>query len=202
MSSQDEARILAGALGVDGQPLDEAEDQAKIEADKAVDAILRGRSYLGREFLTWLLWRSNSGDPITEFEGEDLNLLLIGAVVLRGLAEEATELSVKGHLAAYSEVVKSAIDKGLLVHTARLRIQWGEAVYEVSLDAEHLDFKSASIPKLLTEQEDEKLAERLFLCDRLGGMVEALWAAFMAVRASEAWEAEAVPTLKAWLREG
>ena len=126
---------------------------------------------------------------------------MVGQVILRGLAGDATELAVKGHLSAYSDVVRSAIDKGLLVHQARLRIQFGEQVYEVTLDAEHLDFKGAQIPKVLSEEDADQITERLFLCERLAGLVDALWGAFMEVRASGEWKKKAVPGIKRWVSE-
>ncbi|MCA9554648.1 MAG: hypothetical protein KC933_31750 [Myxococcales bacterium] len=201
MSGREESEFLRGDIGVDGQAVEEEKDEAEVQRGEAVEALARGRAYLGREFLTWLLWMSNSGVTITQHEGEDLSLLVVGQVILRGLAGDATELAVKGHLSAYSDVVRSAIDKGLLVHQARLRIQFGEQVYEVTLDAEHLDFKGAQIPKVLSEEDADQITERLFLCERLAGLVDALWGAFMEVRASGEWKKKAVPGIKRWVSE-
>ena len=201
MSGREESEFLRGDIGADGLPIEEEKDEAELQRGAAVEALARNRAYLGREFLTWLLWMSNSGVTITEHEGEALSLLVVGQVILRGLAGDATELAVKGHLSAYSDVVRSAIDKGLLVHQARLRIQFGEQVYEVTLDAEHLDFKGAQIPKVLSEEDADQITERLFLCERLAGLVDALWAAFMAVRASPQWKKKAVPGIKGWVAE-
>jgi hypothetical protein len=202
MSNREEAAFLRGEVGIDGLPTEpEDQDEAALERGAAVEALARNRAYLGRELLTWTLWRTVPGAPLFELDGEPVTALIVGRVVLRGLAGEATELAVKGHTSGYSEVVRYAIDKGLLVHTARVRFQHGEAVFEVTLDAEWLDFKSAAIPKVLAEESDDQLTERLWLTERLGALVDGLWARFLSVRTTPAWHATEVPGLKAWLRE-
>jgi hypothetical protein len=117
---------------------------------------------------------------------------------LRGLAGEATELNVKGVAAPYSAIVRRAIGDGLLLHVARLRIQHGEKLYEATVDAEHLAVRSAKIPKVLSEEDDDKITERLFLAERLSQMVDALFQRFMKVRITPEWAAE-VKALRGWI---
>lgn len=201
MSRSTDAKILSGALGIDGQSTQEPKDAAADEQNRAIEDMRRGQSFLGREFLTWLLWRSDQGGALSDLDDQGIELLFVGRVILKGLSGSATELSAKGQLSAYSEVVKNAIHRGLLVHSGRLRITHGEAIYELSLDAEHFSFSSVDIPKLLTEDDDDPLAERLSLCLRLGELVDALWATFMDHRAHSAkWKAE-VDAIRAWAED-
>ena len=78
-------------------------------------------------------------------------------------------------------------------------MQHGEHVYEVTLDAENLDFKGAQIPKVMSEEGDDQITERLFLCERLSGLVDALWQAFLDVRTSKRWANKTVPSIKEWV---
>lgn len=177
---------------------EEEKDEGEVDRDKALQGLAKNRAYLGREMLTWLLWKSASGDPIAKHDGDAIRVLFVGDVVLRGIAGEATELAVKGHTSAYAEIVCLAIDRGLLVHRGRLRLEHGERVFEVTLDAENLDHKGATLPNLIREEEDERLNERLWLTEHLGALVDALWKAFIKVRTSKRW-AKDVAELKAWL---
>lgn len=196
-----EAAFLRGETGVDGQATqEETRDAAEVERDKAREQLLRGGTWLGRELLTWLLWRSESGDPIVEHEGKGVVVLFTGRIVLRGVHGEVVELSAKGTLAPYSEHVRRALDQGLLVHGARLHLTQGERTWEVSLDAEHLDVRSAKLPELLTDAEDDRLSERLDLAQQLSDMIDALVDAFRKVRASTAWNRDVVPEMKRWMR--
>ena len=51
-------------VGVDGE-VDPAQDPSEVERAKATEELVRERSYLGREFLTWLLWRSRATAALT-----------------------------------------------------------------------------------------------------------------------------------------
>ncbi len=195
-----EAAFMRGDTGVDGAATEEKQDEAEVEKGKAREALLRGRAYLGREFLTWLLWRSESGDVLIEHEGEGVTVLFTGRVVLRGVAGDVTEMSAKGTLAPYSEQVKHSLDRGLLVAQARLRLTNGEKEYEVTLDSEFLDVRAAKLPALMSEEEDDQISERLFLTEQLAAMVDALVKDFLGIRAGKAWSKQVVPAMKAWMR--
>jgi hypothetical protein len=195
-----EAAFMRGDTGVDGAATEEKQDEAEAEKGKAREALLRGRAYLGREFLTWLLWRSESGDVLIEHEGEGVTVLFMGRVVLRGVAGDVTEMSAKGTLAPYSEQVKHSLDRGLLVAQARLRFTHGEREFEVTLDSEFLDVRAAKLPALMSEEEDDQISERLFLTEQLAAMVDALVKDFLAVRAGRGWSKQVVPAMKEWMR--
>ncbi|KFA90068.1 hypothetical protein [Archangium violaceum] len=196
-----EAAFMRGDTGVDGGATEEdTRDEAEIERDKAREQLLRGRAYLGREFLTWLLWRSEAGNVLVDFEGTGVVVLYTGRCTLRGVNGDVTELMARGALAPYSEQVKHAMDRGLLVHQARWRLTHGEKVYEVTLDAEFLDIRAAKLPELMAEEEDDRLLERLYLTEQLSGMVDALVQAFLEVRASRNWSKKVVPAMKSWMK--
>ncbi len=198
-----EAAFLRGATGVDGAATEQDQrDAQEVERDAAREQYVRGRTWLGRELLTWLLWRSEAGEPLVEVDGEGVVVLFTGKVLLRGLAGDVTELAAKGTQAPYSAQVRQALGAGLLVHQARLRLTVGEQAWEVTLDAEFLDLRAARIPALLTEEADDQLVERLDLVARLGRMVDALVGAFLAARGARTWGTKTVPALQAWMRSG
>jgi hypothetical protein len=198
-----EAAFLRGDVGVDGQATElEQRDASELERDKAREQLLRGGTWLGREFLTWLLFRSESGDPLASAGEGGVVPTFNGRVVLRGVHGEVVELAAKGTLAPYSVHVRRALADGLLVHSARVQLAAGERLWQASLDAEFLDVRSAKLPELLTEEEDDRQAERLDLAEQLSSMVDALFQTFLAVRRSKAWSREVVPEMKQWMAEG
>ena len=196
------AAFMRGETGVDGVAAEpDQRDEAEVERDRAREQLLRGRTWLGRELLTWLLWRSESGDALVEVDGTGVVVLFTGRVVLRGLAGDVTEVAARGAAAPYAAQVKRALASGLLVHQARLRLTHGERSFEVTVDAEFLDVRAAKLPELLTEAEDDRAAERLDLCEQLGRLVDALVEAFLSVRAEKGWARSTVPALRAWMEE-
>lgn len=198
----EEGAFARGEIGVDGEAVVEARDEAEVQKGKALEALQRNRAWLGREWLTWLLWRSNATGALTSLDGEDVHVLFVGPVVLQGLAGDATELRAKGHQSAYALVVRHALARGLLVHRATLRILVAEQVFEATLDAEHMAIQSARLPKVLSDEDEAQREERMMLTDRLCALVDALWLAFDAVRGDEVWASREVPGLRGWLDEG
>lgn len=198
-SSAEETKFLRGDIGVDGEKIEEELSEEEVDRQKAVEELARGRTYLGREFLTWLLWRTNSANTLIAVDDEPLTGLFVSRVTLRGLAGDATELVARGAGAPYSKIVRGAIRSGLLVHVGRVRFSHAERLYEVTLDAEHLRLRSAQIPKVLSEEEDDRIAERLFLAEKLSEIVDLCFRAFLEVRTSKRWRKDVVPEMLAWL---
>lgn len=195
-----EAAFMRGDVGVDGAATEEKQDAAEVERGKAREALLRGKAYLGREFLTWLLWRSEAGEPLVEFEKAGVTVLFLGRVVLKGVSGDVTELSARGAMAPYSDQVRQALERGLLVHQARLLLTHGEKAYEVTLDAEFLDIRAAKLPALMSEEDDSRTTERLYLAEQLSALIHTLVETFVAVRAGRAWSKQVVPAMKEWMR--
>lgn len=198
---QAETAFLRGDVGVDGAATEEeTRDDAEAERAKAREQLLRGRTWLGRELLTWLLWRSEGGNALATLDGEGVEVLFVGRLTLRGARGEVTELVARGTEAPYSAQVRRALDAGLLVHQARLRLTHGEKVYETGLDAEFLDVRAAKLPELLAEAEDDRVLERLWLAERLSALVDALVGEFLTVRAGRSWR-RTVASMKRWMGE-
>jgi hypothetical protein len=194
-----DAAFARGEVGVDGQEIEEERDEAEVEQEKAKESLVRGRTYLGREFLTWLLWQSEAGAPILKHDGDPLSVLFTGRVAMRGVGGDVTEVTAKGNLAPYSALVRQVLDRGLLLHQARLQLTHGERTFEATLDAEHFDVRSGKIPDLLTEADDDRMGERLDLAEHLGALIEALLEHFVALRSRPTWNKEVAPALKAWM---
>lgn len=198
-AAREEAKFMRGDVGVDGAATEETKDAAEVEQDKARESFLRNRTWLGREFLTWLLWRTEGGGSLVEVDGVGVEVLFTGRVVLRGLHGDVHEMSARGTMAPYSEQVRHSLERGLLVHSARLRFNWGERAWEATLDAEFLDVRSAKLPELLSEADDDRVTERLDLTEQLSRVVDLLVESFLAVRASPSWRKKAVPQMRAWM---
>ena len=200
-TKKEERAFLRGEVGVDGAAVEEEQDETQKELAKAQEALLRGRTWLGRECLTWLLWKSESTDALLELDDMPVNLVFNGKATLRAAAGDVTEAQVKGVTAPYSKLVKHALSKGLLVHTAKVQVTWGEQVYDFTLDAEFFDIRTAKLPALLQEEEDDKLTERLELATRASRLTDTLVAAFIKERTAKAWTTKVVPALRAWMAE-
>ncbi len=197
-----EARFMRGETGVDGATGKEELDPEIVEQAKAKEALYRGRAWLGRECLCWILMKSESSDALCTVDKQPLRVVFTGKILLRAGAGEVTEVAAKGVSAPYSGIVRFALKRNLLVHGAHLQLTHGEQTFEVTLDAERFDFRAGKLPALLAEgDEGEELVERLELVSRLGRCVDALIEQFIKVRVGPTWQRTVVPELKAWFNE-
>jgi hypothetical protein len=196
-----ETQFLRGDTGVDGQATTEEKDPSDKELAQAQEALLRGRTWLGRECLTWMLFKSESTEPIISFEGKPVTVVFNGKLALRAASGDVTEATVKGVTSPYSKLVKHALGRGLLVHGAKIQLTWNEQVFDYALDAEFFDVRSAKLPTLLQEEEDDKLTERLELATRASALTDAVVQAFVKERTSKSWTSKTVPALKEWMKE-
>lgn len=199
MARNQEAAFLRGQVGVDGAATEETRDKAEVEREKAREQFLRGKAWLGRELLTWLLFRSESSEPLFELSGQPVSVLLADRLVLKAIDGEVVDCTVKGAMAPYAQLVRQALSRGLLVHQARLHLAHGERKFEVAVDAEFFDLKSGKLPDLTAEEEDDRLRERLELAEELGAMIEAVQEEFVRLRTSRSWAREVVPEIKEWM---
>lgn len=198
-----EARFMKGETGVDGATGKVEIDPEVAEQAKATEALYRGRAWLGREALSWILMKSESTDAICKVDGQPLRVVFTGKLLLRAGSGEVTEVAAKGVSAPYSAIVRFGLKRNLLVHGARLQLTHGEQTFEVTLDAERFDLRSGKLPALLNEgDEGEEITERLELVSRLGRLIDALLEQFIKVRVGPAWQKTVVPALKAWFEEG
>lgn len=196
-----ETKFLRGETGVDGASEKEEADPQLVEATKSREALFRGRTWLGREALTWLLWQSEGGDPVATVDGKKVTVLFVDKLVLRSGAGDVTEVAVKGIQSPYSTIVRHAVRQGLLVHACRVQLVHDNQTFEVSLDAERFDLRAGQLPALLQEEDSEQLIERLDLVGRLGRIIDGLLRAFLDVRTAKAWRPKVVGELLEWTKE-
>ncbi len=52
----------------------------------------------------------------------------------------------------------------------------------------------------MSEEEDDRMTERLWLAEQLAAIVQALLDEFLRARAGKKWSKDVVPALKAWMR--
>lgn len=154
--------------------------------------------FLGREFLTWLLWKADQGQ--TEFESDEgaFTVRFVGRVRLSGLAGDVVAAVLDGASAAYSIEARAAIGAGRTIREATLRFAQGEREWTAAV-SDLLDLRSVKLPAVLTEEEDDRFLERMDLLGLLSQMIHAAFAVFVRERVSPAWRAATVPAIGQWV---
>lgn len=182
------------------------------------------RRFVGREFLLWLWFESEIFEATlsTKVHGS-FGLWLEGRLVLSEGKESTT---IKGTSPGHHREAKEALLRGKLPERAGLHLSWGDNESTLTLKGEamalsglvlptKLDKAEAAAPALLAppppprkkkradarqagDEEVEAFYERMHLTRDVEDILEALYADFLALRLSGAWDAHVVPALEAW----
>jgi hypothetical protein len=129
-------------------------------------------------------------------------------VVLKALGEGAGEITARGVAPAMTPDVRYAVAGGLTVREVDLlflrgsrgsRENGGEQVWQAAVSAEGFDLRRVKLPALLSEEDSEQLNERVELIDQLDAMLRAAFQAFVALRLSDKWRSDELPSMRAWL---
>lgn len=192
-------------------------ESGETEVDKtrqAFSAELDDRRFLGREFLTWLIYycdghsshgdeNDDTGGSFAESELCDAFRVIIGErVVLKALGEGTGEITARGVAPAATPDVRYAIAGGLTVREVDLIFEQGgrgERLWQAAVSAEGFDLRRVKLPALLSEDDDERFHERLDLMDTLDKMLESAFQGFLRRRLAATWQTDELPKVRAWL---
>jgi hypothetical protein len=177
-----------------------------VELDKVNFLDLwREKSFLGREFLTWL-WITS------EIHGNLLNLEPQGPLELwfeNRLTLESGEgggrktVICRDPEAKWAEAL-TALKEGKQITRGRLRLRTEDKEWGLTLNSDTLTPQAVTFPQGLAEEEDQAASlflERTALLRELVGLIESLCRQFLERRLSSAWEIEELPLLNKWLAE-
>jgi recombination associated protein RdgC len=171
-------------------------------------AVVEEKRFLGREFLTWLVYTIEEGGGRIERDGDVVELRLGDRVTLAGVGPDKPRLTVAGTGDLRAEI-GAGLRRGKLLDQARLVVTRGERRFELSLDGGMLTYDGLRCPPLgdrdAAAQDDPRAAFENDLFLRIAdvedaiGVLDVLYAEFCRVRGSAAWATRTLPALRAWV---
>jgi hypothetical protein len=159
--------------------------------------------FLGAEFLLWL-WFSRDvtgGEVFIAGRG----LLVVSLEAELGLADPIAErerVSIRGVDPFGGPEAGEALVAGKLPRKVGLRIVFEQAEWIMTLDSKTLALSNVKLPATDSQGEEELFYERMRRLEQIHELVHALYAHFLAVRISAAWESDVVPALRRWIALG
>ncbi len=159
-------------------------------------------TFLGREFLLWLWFSSETGfGQVSGASGMALDLWVDDRLVISGELREAQRFDLKGGAPATSATARIAVREGRDVVAARFVLRDGELEFRFELDAS-LAVKGMKIPDLPHGVDpDDEVRERARLVEDLLERLDDLFEAYCDQRLGSAWETEHTARLLDWLNE-
>lgn len=162
--------------------------------------------FLGREFLTWLWFRSESRDGVFELgELGTVELWFEGKMTLESDGEErGDKVACTGGGTRFREA-RFALTRNKKVTQAAVRLLKGDDEWSFSVDAAWLNLSGLKTPKVMQdakEDADGLFYERMYLIEQPIAVLNALFAQFIRLRVSQEWEQEERPALNDWIQQG
>ena len=171
-------------------------------------AVVEQKRFLGREFLTWLVWTIEEGGGRIERDGDVVELQLGDRVTLAGTTADRARLTVAGTGDLRAEM-GAGLRRGKLLDQAKLVLLRGERRWELSLDGGLLTYDGLRCPALGPREaagpEDRRAAFENDLYLRLAdvedavGVLDRLFAEFCRARGASSWRTRTLPALRAWV---
>jgi len=157
----------------------------------------------GREFLTWLYWMTDKqgGKFALEKSGEVL-VWVDDKMFFKDATEKPASTALSGGDPARAPEARAALAGGKRLSKVKLGLKRGEREWSFTLDGETLDLAAMKLPALLTDQEDEKLFERLALLEEAAFVVDELFGLYAKTRLSDSWEKKDQAWIQRWVNEG
>jgi hypothetical protein len=150
---------------------------------------------LGQEFLTWLWFRSDTAPVFKDPEGgADFTVSMEQRIVVQGGEGDAKETaSVSGMMSELREA-RMGLTTGKQVARALVRFSREPEEWKVTLKAADLSLGGLKTPAVEAggpdDDPDAVFFEKMRLTERCLSFLDAVYAAFVALRLSRAWDNE------------
>jgi hypothetical protein len=169
--------------------------------------ILREKAFLGREFLTWLWFKSEQSGGRVEVPGHKVFEVIFRDRMTLDLSDVETPQSVtiKGDHSELREGM-AALKEGKKIEEASVSIRSEENEFSLVLKATWFSFGSFRTPPVLPGEDfdaDEgpegAFLEKAYLIEEGMEIIDTLFEYFLNTRISEEWESHELPAVRNWI---
>jgi len=181
------------------------QDNEQIEK-KITEAAIKKEdtSLIGREFMTWLWFKSEERNGrISLPQGDEVELNLLKRIVLEAGVGEYSQGVVCHGIHAELKEGKEAIRQGKKVKEAGIKLIFNQNEWEFALKADNFHFQSLKLPVAEWQETEEdpsgKILERIYLIENAAQIIDQLYNSFLSIRYSSQWDEKEEKLMVKWL---
>ncbi len=161
-------------------------------------------SLIGREFLTWLWFKSEERNGrIKTSDTEEVELHFLNRIVLEAGEGEYSQGVVCHGIHAELKEGKEALRQGKKVKEAGIKLIHNQNEWEFTFKADSFHFQSLKLPQTDWQETQEdpsgRLLERIYLIENAVKTIDRLYESFLQIRYSPQWEGKETKLLTQWL---
>lgn len=156
--------------------------------------------FLGKEFLLWMWWKSETQYGAVELDGlGSVEFWIDDRLQFKTEGDQPQISDLKGGQPSATAEARSALQAGKIVETARIGMRVGEREYSLSIKGETLEVSGLKLPGEVQDGLDERIFERMFLLDEVVGILDALFFRFIDVRLDPEWQRMTLEPMREWV---
>lgn len=162
--------------------------------------------FWGREFLTWLWFKSEERNGIVYIPDKyEVELVFLQRLVLASGDGEYSETVVCQGLHSDMKEAREGLRLGKKIKEARLRLTNDATKWEFTFKADYFQYQSLKLPTTMDSEEEPdregQNMERLHLIETAIETMDILFASFYQLRLSPQWENEELFRMEKWLNQ-
>ncbi|HDQ03324.1 MAG TPA: hypothetical protein ENN23_01925 [Deltaproteobacteria bacterium] len=198
--ADDFVSLFKKTFGLDLKRFSPPESAAALKTTDSPEII----SLIGREFLTWLWYKTQERNGrIALNDNEEVELHFVKRIALEaGEGEYAQNVVCSGLHAELTEG-KEAVRQGKKVKEAGIRLIHNQNDWEFTFKADNFDFQSLKMPPVVlpetTGDDEGGLLERIYLIEGATKIMDGFFTSFLSLRRSDRWEEE-TKLMAEWLK--
>ena len=166
---------------------------------------VRKTDFLGREFLAWLWYRSETEQGHFQLGDKTVEIWFDGKIVLEGENERGLEtVSCSGQSQDMKEA-RFALAENKEIVQATVVISMEDNQWSFVLDALWMNFKTFKTPKVVQDKKDDPdglFYEKIYLIEAAISAMDDIYVEFLKRRLSPEWSDNELPALAKWIRDG
>jgi len=168
-------------------------------------SLIQNKKFLGREFLTWLWFQSDSKSGMIALdESQTVEIWVDNKIILESADEETPEKVICQGDSSEMLEARQALIQGKKVSQACFRLYMKDDEWRFTLDDSRLDFRACKTPKIILDKKEDPeglFYEKTFLLQEAVRVVEQVFIQFIKIRISPQWEKTELPALQQWIQK-
>jgi hypothetical protein len=164
------------------------------------------KHFLGREFLTWLWYYSETNEGRFDFEPTDgvkksAQVWIDDRMVLTSKTGKAHEHIIKGGVPSSSDEAAISLQSGKAVKEMRVALEIeGVGLFHATLGGEELSPKSLALPEPNDTTDATVLEQRIDFVNVFSKALDTLFSKFMDERTDKLWETTRINSIRNWIK--
>ncbi len=163
--------------------------------------LIQQKSFLGREFLTWLWFRAERDGRIELHGGKPVAVEILGPILLDAQYGDARASTLKGESPATSPEAQTSLIEGKKLRRTRLKLERDGVEWVLTLDGETFNFTGLAIPNPGRMPFEDLLTMRAEMMFEFERTLEALYEEFLHLRLDAKHWPKEIKAIHAWVKE-